>query len=222
MEYESLWVVDEPMAAPSERLKFLLRLDKWPSKEALWTLLGVDPAGVGIGFTLDGDGYPQDYYVQSIRSFGGQAWVVFDSELDLIEKQYDLLTEIWDSGNHSIENSPDYYILWAISKGFDVPWLPWAKERGLISAEIPIEFSPPGKLLPDGQSDYISDDLAYLKQAAFMFWARVDRGNKAEHPDNDEVARWLIEKGYSPTTAKIAASIIRPVWAAKGRKPENE
>ena len=69
---------------------------------------------------------------------------------------------------------------------------------------------------------YVSDDLQYLKQASTKFWAKVDRDSPGTHPDNDTVAKWLVEKGYSPTTANIAASIIRPAWAAKGRKPRNE
>jgi hypothetical protein len=69
---------------------------------------------------------------------------------------------------------------------------------------------------------YLSDDLQHLKQAAFKFWASVDRDAHSSHPDNDAVAKWLVEKGYSQSTASVAASIIRPAWAAKGRKPRNE
>jgi hypothetical protein len=67
---------------------------------------------------------------------------------------------------------------------------------------------------------YKSDDLQYLNQAARLFWSKVDRYSLGSHPDNGDVAKWLVGKGYSPSTAKIAASIIRPTWAAKGRKPD--
>lgn len=37
---------------------------------------------------------------------------------------------IWDSGHHAQLNSPSYYIDWAISKSFDIPWLNDAIEQG--------------------------------------------------------------------------------------------
>jgi hypothetical protein len=69
---------------------------------------------------------------------------------------------------------------------------------------------------------HASPNLTILNKAFSKFWANADRDDKGTHPDNEDVAVWLIEKSYSPTTANIAASIIRPAWAAKGRKPRNE
>ncbi|WP_233343573.1 hypothetical protein [Burkholderia cepacia] len=40
---------------------------------------------------------------------------------------------IWDSGDHPPRNPPTYYLEWAATKGFDVPWLAWAESQGLIA-----------------------------------------------------------------------------------------
>ena len=67
---------------------------------------------------------------------------------------------------------------------------------------------------------YKSNKLAYLNQAALIFWARSDPGDRSTHSDNSAVAEWLMSKGYSKTMAEKGASIIRPEWASVGRKPE--
>ena len=65
-----------------------------------------------------------------------------------------------------------------------------------------------------------SDKLAYLNQAAAKFWANASLSERATHPDNNAVAEWLMNKGYSQSLADKGASIIRPEWASVGRKPE--
>jgi hypothetical protein len=68
--------------------------------------------------------------------------------------------------------------------------------------------------------DHVSDKLAYLNQAAQKFWANADRDDRTTHHTNNEVVAWLVSKGYSETLADKAATIIRPEWAATGRKPD--
>jgi len=43
---------------------------------------------------------------------------------------------LWKSGKHEDRNPPGYYIDWILKKGFKIPWLEWAKSKGLLSAEI--------------------------------------------------------------------------------------
>jgi hypothetical protein len=68
--------------------------------------------------------------------------------------------------------------------------------------------------------DYISDKLARMNQAAEKFWANASRDDRDTHPDNNEVAAWFKKNGFSSTLATKAATLIRPEWAPKGRKPE--
>lgn len=108
-------------------------------------------------------------------------------------------------------------------------WLSWkelgqqganddhALARGGFRQELGVDLDTP---LPKTDGSHISDQLAYLKQAANEFWAGVDPNDKAKHPDNKTVVAWLRKHGYSKTLADSAASIIRPKWAAKGRKPK--
>ena len=72
----------------------------------------------------------------------------------------------------------------------------------------------------DGTADYISAKLAILNQASSRFWKNAAIDDRGTHPDNAMVTEWLKQKGFSATLADKAASIIRPEWAAVGRKPE--
>lgn len=68
--------------------------------------------------------------------------------------------------------------------------------------------------------DHVSKHLVAMNRAAYEFWSRSDRDDPATHPDNADVAAWLVENcGMSKSAAKHAASLIRPEWACTGRKP---
>lgn len=67
---------------------------------------------------------------------------------------------------------------------------------------------------------HLSAELLLLNQAAEQWWVTAEEEDPSTHPNNSEVADWLVEKGYSKTRAEKAASIIRPTWAHLGRKPE--
>ena len=69
---------------------------------------------------------------------------------------------------------------------------------------------------------YKSDLLQYMNQAAWRFWgnSKVVTNDSTTHPTNEEVAAWLNEKGMGQVMASKAASILRPAFATKGRKPE--
>ena len=64
------------------------------------------------------------------------------------------------------------------------------------------------------------DKLTFLLQAFDKFWANADPEDKTTHPDGDAIQEWLKEKGFGKTLAEKAATIIRPSWAAIGRRPE--
>ncbi|WP_291981951.1 hypothetical protein [Candidatus Accumulibacter sp. ACC005] len=68
--------------------------------------------------------------------------------------------------------------------------------------------------------DHVSDKLAFLNQAAAIFWANKTREERSKHPKNADVVAWLIQREYSQSLAQKAVSIIRPEWAPTGRKPE--
>jgi hypothetical protein len=89
------------------------------------------------------------------------------------------------------------------------------KTQGAAILEQTIREAPqiPGR-------DHMSDKLAFMNQAASMFWRNVNRQDRSTHPKNTEVALWLLGKGFSETLADKAATIIRPEWVPSGRKPE--
>ena len=68
------------------------------------------------------------------------------------------------------------------------------------------------------QQNPISKDLAKLNEASSLFWLNADPSDRDTHPTNDNVSDWLKSQGFSEISAKQGASIIRPEWAAKGRR----
>lgn len=83
-----------------------------------------------------------------------------------------------------------------------------------LKATIPKEETE--KLTPE--NSYISNDFKVLNQATFEFWSTADPDDKTTHPTNKQVATWLEEQGFSNISAKQGAVIIRPEWAANGRR----
>ncbi|WKJ88581.1 hypothetical protein QZJ86_11145 [Methylomonas montana] len=80
---------------------------------------------------------------------------------------------------------------------------------------------------PDIQSNNTSnpnksDQLAILNQASARFWQNADRNDKGTWPDNKTVAAWLMGHKFSERTAKAGTTIIRPDWAATGRRPKEQ
>jgi hypothetical protein len=66
----------------------------------------------------------------------------------------------------------------------------------------------------------ISKDLATLNNTAHKFWANADKDDKDTHPKQQDVISWLKSQGFSDISAKQGATIIRPKWAADGRRPK--
>lgn len=99
----------------------------------------------------------------------------------------------------------------------------WLTSKGLEAkifdddnlAEFEVSEEPTTKNHPN-----VSVQLSLLNQASTKYWASADRNDRDTHPTNAVIAKWLIEREFSETLANKAATIIRPEWAATGRKPE--
>ena len=82
----------------------------------------------------------------------------------------------------------------------------------------PMKLNTQNGLAEAEQHNYISEDLALLNEAASTFWLNADPADRDTHPINEKVIEWLKSKGFSDASAKQGATIIRPKWAAKGRR----
>ena len=89
-----------------------------------------------------------------------------------------------------------------------------------LEASLNTTSTSPENLMAATGRGHVSDQLITLNQAASKFWANADPEDRGTHPKNADVAKWLTLRGYSPTLADKAVSIIRPEWAPSGRKPE--
>ena len=83
-----------------------------------------------------------------------------------------------------------------------------------VISKIPLETN----IISHAQNSHISELLMILNEAGRIFWDNADPEQKDTQPINDTVIKWLIDKGFSKISAKQGASIIRPEWAAQGRR----
>ena len=67
--------------------------------------------------------------------------------------------------------------------------------------------------------EHYSEKLTTLIQAATKFWANAKPDRPDTQPEKSDVVAWLMKMGFLSTPADRAATIIRPEWAHKGRKP---
>ncbi|WNU97567.1 hypothetical protein RSJ68_02050 [Neisseria sp. DTU_2020_1000833_1_SI_GRL_NUU_006] len=75
------------------------------------------------------------------------------------------------------------------------------------------------------QANYNSppQTLQLANQAFSKFWGNASPLEKDTQPNNSDIAKWVIEQSGGKITQTMAdkiAQIIRPDWAATGRKPE--
>ena len=65
--------------------------------------------------------------------------------------------------------------------------------------------------------------LKIANNAFSRFWGNANPAEKDTQPNNSDIAKWVIEQSGGKITQTMAdkiAQIIRPEWAATGRKPE--
>lgn len=62
--------------------------------------------------------------------------------------------------------------------------------------------------------------LKAANKAFNKFWGNAHPAEPDTHPINKTVIAWLKEQDISPTKARQIAEIIRPDWAAKGRRSD--
>lgn len=67
---------------------------------------------------------------------------------------------------------------------------------------------------------YLSDDVRLILYGVKQWWSDAEEGNSKAQPTNKQVSDWFIKEGMSIRSANQAAVIIRPKWAAKGKKPK--
>lgn len=75
----------------------------------------------------------------------------------------------------------------------------------------------------DVKNEYNSDFLQFMKQAAAKFWgaATVVKSKPNTHPKTQDIEAWFVGKEMPEYLAKSAASLIRPNFAVRGRKPDD-
>jgi len=135
------------------------RHDTWTQEQGLILLLGLDPKetsiepSIWLGMNNERvdeimqakflDGREIDFakwfaVFNQLKSKGIQgiddnlAKKVKD-EIFVLSQIYRDMKTIFESGNHPIRNRPDFYVQWALGKGFNVPWLDWYEHRGVSS-----------------------------------------------------------------------------------------
>jgi hypothetical protein len=98
----------------------------------------------------------------------------------------------------------------------------WLRHLGWESkyAFLPTHEVAPISVSHASSREGTSDKLALLNQASTRFWSNATRDDPSTQPENATVIQWLVERGYTESLAQKAATIVRPEWAVKGRKPD--
>lgn len=183
-----------------------------PTSSSIAALLRSGTAPSEIAHRIDnGELYWHDEFDRVKKAGDSEnemALAALKTHLAMIEAE-DVLFDVLDSG-HPVSK---YWEWWYAPDGPDAAKHPLARGRFIQEEQLDTP-------LTTTDNSHISDQLSYLKQASNKFWGKADPNNKGTHPDNKVVTVWLIARGYTKTLAASAASIIRPSWAAKGRKPK--
>ena len=116
------------------RLKFWLRLDSWPVRDACWLLLDVDPDTVE---------YVDDNNLAHLRTLKGKLVKSFtrvDNEsLEKIKLLDRYLSNYFDlvriiGGSYQVDRNLEFEIFKviekALSKNIEIPWYEWAVKKG--------------------------------------------------------------------------------------------
>jgi hypothetical protein len=106
-------------------------MDRWHYEDALNYLVGIKEVfEVSDGSTIS----------KHFTTLGGDFYL--EHEAPHITTRFELakirLLDFWQSGLHDIFNSPKYYIDWAISKRFQIPWLAYALEKEFYTPKVEI------------------------------------------------------------------------------------
>jgi hypothetical protein len=120
-----------------------LRYDTWEPMDGLQLLLGVNPHHTKFfksdPFSSWPDGFQSVVFLDSKvlkqpderrRVEWTASEVSDDDNLMGLSVGWQNIRDIWRSGNHPLRPTPEYYVQWAETKGFHVPWLRDAREKG--------------------------------------------------------------------------------------------
>lgn len=134
----------EPRGIPILLKKWFLH-DTWTSTEGVFLLSGLDPHGtvvkeaktsygevrdeIEVAAMLDGSELPS-------KTFLDNQGHELAEPLNNLQVRLAHLSSLWNSGSHQSRNPPLYYINWAESKEYEIPWRDWATEVGLLNEKM--------------------------------------------------------------------------------------
>ena len=176
----------------------IFRYDRWHVDEALDYLVGAysiqksekDPS-LEFVVTLEYKVYEEEDDADVVAGF-------------LYDRRY--LKAIWGSGNHQSVNPPNYYIEWALSKGYKINWLDLAIENGWISNinnDLLLKTTISKKELFDKENPTYPPELDLAMQA----WEAV-KDDKSKGKPKAKVRAWLDANTKLSNEAKDRISIV--------------
>lgn len=179
-----------------------LMLDSWTVDEAAHLLLGVSPRANWTDKAITGPGMTPELIYSWLKTS------INDPDAPYPLKAAKGSTGTFGNKKILVANA----IQWARRRGLPLPSKIDAHAQSLNQAKA-VEDRAGG--------EHVSDSLSTLNQAARKFWGgpNIRKDDPDTHPDNADVAEWLVVTGkLSPSLAEKAATIIRPHWAFRGRR----
>lgn len=144
----------------------------------------------------------------------------FEQEMDLFEKVYEHVEYLRAEMKNGLDKTRTSDDPGTIPSAYAAKVLEIIRERDALQAALDDCHTQISGANSATDGPHVSDKLAYLKQAAYKYWANQNEDSRSTHPDNRDIEAWLIEREFSAKEADAATSIIRPKWARPGRKPK--
>ncbi len=123
-DIESLGEALIQYGVPPAELSRLLARGTWLPLDAMLILLGIDPDRTEVVAGKTEYGRPEWHFSKA------GPWVMgaFDdiptgSEVSRLEGRLTEMLRLWDSEEHSLRLSPEYYIRWALDHGYRIDWI---------------------------------------------------------------------------------------------------
>ena len=131
---EEIIIAVEKDLVPDELLPWI-KHDTWLPRDAMLLLLGIDPDRTAV--TKQDTEYGKPEWVFNTGGpwlMGACGQLPTRVETQRLEERMTLLMRTWDSGDHPLNCSPEYFIRWAVGHGFIVRWLEAACDIDLVDA----------------------------------------------------------------------------------------
>ncbi len=146
----------------------LLLYDTWTEEQGLLFLAGIN--------RFEELRRAEDY-IEQVQTLTTKKYENEGSDeaiFDAFVTKHERLKAIWESGEHQKRNTPEYYVKWALSKEFEIPWLEHAQRSGFFKS---LNNHKQGEYISANERNTMLRIIAALSVGGYRY---PSRGSQAE------------------------------------------